>query len=68
MGTNIGDSGKPQDTPATASESDDGVDGDNGVDVSLIRWMLSLTSDERLDVLQTFVDGVPGDSIGRTQR
>lgn len=28
------------------------------VDVSLIRWMLSLTPEERLDVLQAFVDSV----------
>jgi hypothetical protein len=28
------------------------------VDVSLIRWMLSLTEDERLEVLQGFVDSV----------
>jgi hypothetical protein len=28
------------------------------VDVSLIRWMLSLSEDERLDVLQGFVDSV----------
>ncbi len=31
---------------------------DEGVDESLIRWMLSLTPDERLDVLQGFVDSV----------
>jgi hypothetical protein len=31
---------------------------DDGVDVSLIRWMLSLTADERLAVLQGFVDSV----------
>jgi len=28
----------------------------DGVDVTLIRWMLSLTPSERLDVLQSFVD------------
>ncbi|HEY5936772.1 MAG TPA: hypothetical protein VIU61_19120 [Kofleriaceae bacterium] len=28
------------------------------VDVTLIRWMLSLTADERLAVLQGFVDSV----------
>ena len=33
-------------------------DDDDGVDVSLIRWMLSLTPSERLDVLQGFVDSV----------
>ena len=31
---------------------------DDGVDVTLIRWMLSLTPEERLDVLQGFVDSV----------
>lgn len=29
---------------------------DDGVDITLIRWMLSLTPSERLDVLQGFVD------------
>ncbi|HWU87863.1 MAG TPA: hypothetical protein VN253_11340 [Kofleriaceae bacterium] len=31
---------------------------DDGVDVTLIRWMLSLSPEERLDVLQGFVDSV----------
>lgn len=31
---------------------------DDGVDVTLIRWMLSLTWEQRLDVLQGFVDSV----------
>ncbi len=30
--------------------------GSDGVDVSLIEWMLSLTPAERLEVLQDFVD------------
>lgn len=34
------------------------VDDDDGIDVSLIRWMLSLTPAERLAVLQGFVDSV----------
>ena len=29
---------------------------DDGVDVTLIKWMLSLTASERLAVLQGFVD------------
>ena len=29
---------------------------DDGVDLTLIRWMLSLTPAERLDTLQQFVD------------
>lgn len=31
---------------------------DDGVDVTLIRWMLSLSLDERLAVLQGFADSV----------
>ena len=31
---------------------------DDGVDVTLIRWMLSLSPEERLAVLQGFVDSV----------
>lgn len=34
------------------------VEPDNGVDVTLIRWMLSLSPEERLAVLQGFVDSV----------
>lgn len=55
-------SGMHRDRTAAVAENADGVD------VSLIRWMLSLTPDERLDVLQTFVDGVTGISDGRAQR
>jgi len=33
-------------------------DSDDGVDVTLIRWMLSLSPSERLDVLQGFADSV----------
>ena len=42
----------------TTSESPPAPEPDDGVDVSLIRWMLSLTPDERLAVLQAFVDSV----------
>jgi hypothetical protein len=43
------------------------IDGpDDGVDVSLIRWMLSLTPAERLAVLQGFADSVAELSRGRT--
>ncbi len=31
---------------------------EDGVDVTLIRWLLSLTPAERLDTLQQFVDSV----------
>jgi hypothetical protein len=33
-------------------------DDDDGVDVTLIRWMLSLSPEERLAVLQGFTDSV----------
>jgi hypothetical protein len=36
----------------------DASNSNDGVDVSLIRWMLSLTPSERLDVLQGFADSV----------
>ena len=32
--------------------------GDDGVDLTLIRWMLSLTPTERLEVLQRHVNSV----------
>lgn len=32
--------------------------GEDGVDLTLIRWMLSLSPAERLEVLQGFVDSV----------
>ena len=31
---------------------------EDGVDLTLIRWMLSLTPDQRLAALQAFVDSV----------
>jgi len=33
-------------------------DADDGVDITLIRWMLSLSPEQRLAVLQGFVDSV----------
>ena len=46
-------------------------DEDGGVDVSLIRWTLSLTPSERLAVAQGFVDSVHavvhGARTGRTR-
>lgn len=33
-------------------------DPDDGVDVTLIRWMLSLSPEQRLDVLQSFLDSI----------
>lgn len=32
--------------------------GEDGVDISLIRWMLSLTPDERLQVLSDFANDI----------
>lgn len=34
------------------------IEPDDGVDVSLIRWMLSLSPEERLAVLQGFADSI----------
>lgn len=42
-------------------------DEDDGIDVSLIRWTLSLTPTERLAVLQGFVDSVHAVRHGRTR-
>lgn len=39
----------------------------DGVDLGLIRWMLSLTPLERLDALQDFVDGALALRDGRVQ-
>jgi len=41
----------PDEEPAPAPEYDE-----NGVDVSLIRWMLSLTPAERLEFLEDHVN------------
>jgi hypothetical protein len=41
------------------TEDDSGIEStysDDGVDLTLIRWMLSLTPAERLDALQQFAD------------
>jgi hypothetical protein len=48
--------GVPTEPAATPLEPEHGLD--DGVDVTLIRWMLSLTPEARLDVLQGFVDSV----------
>ena len=41
-----------------AEDPNAGAYSDNGVDMSLIRWMLSLTPAERLEALQQYVDSV----------
>jgi hypothetical protein len=40
------------------NESSESVYSDDGVDLTLIRWMLSLTPAERLEALQQFADFV----------
>ena len=44
---------QPAETPSHDSDS-----SDDGVDVTLIRWFLSLTPAERLATLQQFVNSV----------
>jgi hypothetical protein len=39
---------------------------EDGVDVSLVRWMLSLTPTERLQALQSFVDLVENTTRDQT--
>jgi hypothetical protein len=46
------DVGQSSADPALPTHSDDGVD------LTLIRWMLSLTPEERLQVLQNQVNGI----------
>jgi len=41
-----------------ANEAQEPTHSEDGVDLTLIRWMLSLTPAERLEVLQGFVDSV----------
>jgi hypothetical protein len=43
------------DSPTNPAEP---VDSEDGVDLTLIRWMLSLTPAERLQVLQNFLNAV----------
>lgn len=45
--------------PADAERSGDlDEELEDGVDVTLIRWMLSLSPEQRLDVLQSFLDSI----------
>jgi hypothetical protein len=46
------DRSKPEPEPSLPAESADGVD------LTLIRWTLSLTPLERLELLQDWVDGL----------
>jgi hypothetical protein len=45
-------------SPEAPSASEQPTHGEDGVDVTLIRWMLSLTPAERLEVLRQFVNRV----------
>jgi hypothetical protein len=47
---------EPSPSPEIGQEIQTEISPD-GVDISLIRWMLSLTPMERLETLQDFVDG-----------
>ena len=44
--------------PQTLIENAEPAYSKDGVDLTLIRWMLSLTPAERLDVLQGFADSL----------
>jgi len=44
--------------PAENAPSEPRAYSEDGVDLTLIRWMLSLTPAERLQVLQQYVDSV----------
>ena len=49
------------------SENDSPLYSDDGVDLTLIRWMLSLTPAERLDVLQRNVESILRIRANRTE-
>ena len=51
---------EPEPAPSPPAESPDGVD------LTLIRWTLSLTPLERLELLQDWVDGLAELRRGRT--
>ena len=51
----------PADPPVDLKSPDS-----NGVDLTLIRWMLSLTPGERLQVLENFINGVEEMRRGRS--
>jgi len=52
--------------PKPAEPTQPSTPDDDGVDVSLIRWMLSLSWEERLDVLQGFVDSAAAVQLARS--
>ena len=46
------------DPPAAATPADPPAFSDDGVDLTLVRWMLSLTPAERLEVLRRHVESI----------
>ena len=44
--------------PTTLATVDPDAPGDDGIDVTLIRWCLSLTPEERLDALQANLNAI----------
>lgn len=48
----------PAPTPAPPPRSREAEVADEGIDLSLVRWALSLTPQERLDTLQRNVDAL----------
>ena len=48
----------PSDLPDLIQDQDFPEESPDGVDISLIRWTLSLTPLERLELLQDWVDGL----------
>jgi hypothetical protein len=51
--------------PAAPDVASDSAESPDGVDLTLIRWTLSLTPLERLELLQDWVDGLAELQNGR---
>ena len=51
---------------ASAAQPDPPAESPEGVDLTLIRWTLSLTPFQRLELLQDWVDGLTELRHGRT--
>ena len=52
---------------AELKEPERRAEPDDGVDVTLIRWMLSLTAEERLAVLEDFLGSIAAMTDGATR-
>ncbi|HEX2223507.1 MAG TPA: hypothetical protein VHN15_04805 [Thermoanaerobaculia bacterium] len=59
---------KPSSAESAPDLSDEPEVSPEGVDLSLIRWMLSLTPLQRLNVLQDFADGALALRDGRVEK